>query len=53
MKILWITNTCLPFVAKQLGLKLSVFEGWNIYSSELLANADGVTFAVASPVNIP
>lgn len=52
MKILWITNTCLPFVAKQLGLKLSVFEGWNIYSSELLANVDEVTFAVASPVNI-
>lgn len=52
MRILWITNTCLPFMADMLNLKLSVFEGWNILPAKLLSQRQDVAFAVASPVGI-
>lgn len=52
MRVLWITNTCLPFMADILNLKLSVFEGWNILPAKLLSEHKNVEFAIASPVSI-
>lgn len=49
MRILWITNGCIPVIANELGIKSGVFEGWNILPAKLLAKNKEVEFAIASP----
>lgn len=52
MRLLWITNSCLPIIAECLNIKVGVFEGWNILPAQLIAQRKDVVFAVASPVPI-
>lgn len=52
MRLLWITNSCLPIIAEYLNIKVGVFEGWNILPAQLIAQRKDVVFAVASPVPI-
>lgn len=52
MRVLWITNQCLPQIAERLKLGKGVFEGWNIFPSEMLASNSQIVFAVASPAPI-
>ena len=48
MKILWITNTVFPDLAKKLGLPQPISGGWMYALADQLANFDEITLAVAS-----
>lgn len=50
MNILWVTNSVLPVIAKEIGLEERIFEGWNIFPAKLLSETKGIELAIASPV---
>ena len=53
MRVLWLTNFILPYMAESLGLKASVKEGWVVGMSEAIKkrrSENDIELAVASPV---
>lgn len=54
MKVLWLCNIMLPFIAKSLGHKIVVKEGWlSGLASKLMQNKDdnNITFAICFPTS--
>ena len=52
MKILWITNTIIPEVAKELNLKTSLSGSWLVDYAEKLADCEDVSFAIMTYANV-
>lgn len=54
MRVLWLCNIMLPFIAKSLGQKIVVKEGWlSGLASKLMANQESndITLAICFPAS--